>query len=192
MSEPFLDEEQIRCRRGDIGLSHAPAVKCARIKSGSPFLDGRLLIRTAVVPRVHRHDHYSARCQQTQGLLQGDAGCVRAGDDAAISSRQVAEIEQHNLQWHCDVLCYLFVPDRQERHLARQICFSQSAAGFFNRLPLDVKTPDMASNSDQTCQQQGVMSVAAGRINRVIPVTYKTVQEQMRKRHRSAQRRYGG
>ena len=67
----------------------------------------------------------------------------------------------------------------------------QPAAGLFNSLPLDIKTPDMAANADQASQQQGVVPVAAGRINRAVAVPHEAVQEQVRKRHRPAQNRYG-
>jgi hypothetical protein len=179
MSERFLDEEQVWGCWADVDLSHAPAVTGSRVQSGRPFLDGGLLLCATAVAGVNRHHYYSARCKQFQRLLQGDAGCIRAGDDTAVPPREVAEIEQHDLHRPRDMLCQLFVTDRLERHPARQLRFGQPAAGLVNSLLLNVKTPDMAINADQTCQQQGVMPVAAGRINCDVPVTHKAVQEQV-------------
>ena len=85
----------------------------------------------------------------------------------------------------------LLVPDRQERHPIRQPDLRQPASGLGNGLRLDIKPPDMAAAADQTCQQQGVVPVAAGGINGGVAGAEETVQEQVGKWYRPAQCWYG-
>jgi hypothetical protein len=89
------------------------------------------------------------------------------------------------------MLCHSFVAGQQQCRPLQKLRFGQPATSLIYRLLLNVKPEDMTVSANQACQQQGVMPVAAGRINRCLTFTHKGLQKQVRKRHRTAQNRYG-
>ena len=190
-SQRLLNQQKIRSIGVGIYLSHAPTVSRLRVKTGCPEFDSGLFLAAASVAGVNRDQHYPARSNKLQRLVQCGDGCLRKGNDGAIAAREVAEVEQHCLQRGCDMQCHVFVADMKQRYPLRKPRLSQFFAGFSNRLLLNIKRIYMAVSANEAGQQQGVVTVATGRINCRMTGTDKITQKQVRKRNRSAQRRYG-
>lgn len=175
----------------DVDLPHAPAVKIPWLKPGGPTFDSSLFLSTAAMTGIYRNQNYSSRSQQRQRLVEGADRRLRPGYDRTVSAGKITEVKEHHLHRFRNILRQCFMTGLQQRHPPGQPCFAQPAGGLRDGLRLNIETPYMTVCTDQLSQQQGVMTVAAGRVYDMISVSHKSAQKQVRKGNRPAQGRSG-
>ena len=190
MSGSLLDQHEIGGIRGNVYLSHPPDVEGAWLKPGHPVLYTVLLPVPAVVAGIDRHRQGTSRFQALQSHLQCYGGCLRSGDDAAVTARQVAEVENDQADAVRHVAGQGLMAGANQFHPLSQPGPGQSAGGLVDGSPLDVECPYPAAWAHQLRKQQGVMAVAAGGVNGPVSLMQKSMHEEVRQDYRPAQQGY--
>ena len=192
-SEPPLPNHPTfrRCRRS-IHRTQMLHLKRPRIQRPRPLRNPHRLLRSPLMPRIHRHRHQPAWPHPLHRLLQGHHRCLRLRDALLIRTRQIPQVKHHRRQ----LLSHPFRQPHRHRFMprlkqteitCRHSCLQQSLPRALHRRRLHIKSIHMPARQNLTTQKQRVMPVPQRRIHHHIARSQSILQQQLRPPHRRRQ-----